>query len=453
MTSQANQKADEVNFDGLVGPTHNYSGLSWGNEASSKNRKKVANPKAAALQGLAKMKALHDAGFKQAVLPPHHRPDIDLLKQLGFQGTTEQILKKAAADTSGFLAISASASCMWTANAATVSPSADTVDKKVHFTPANLNAKLHRAIEPLTTSKILKAIFNDETCFLHHNALPSVSQLGDEGAANHSRFCAAHGLPGVELFVYGRKGFDEIGAAVNPQKYPARQTKEASQAITRLHGLQNKKVVFAKQHPDVIDAGVFHNDVIAVANQNVFFYHEAAFIDTSAVIEEIQQKMGATPLIDIKVLTTEISVEEVVESYLFNSQLLTREAGNMTLVVPQECQNMAKVSQYLNHLLEADNPIDEVKVFDLHQSMANGGGPACLRLRVVLTDAEMRAMSGNVMMSDTLYPQLVRWVNDHYRDRLGYDDLVDIRLLQESQTALQELTDILQLGSLYEFQR
>ena len=50
--------AREFNFDGLVGPSHNYAGLSFGNVASFSNVKSASNPKQAALQGLAKMRAL-----------------------------------------------------------------------------------------------------------------------------------------------------------------------------------------------------------------------------------------------------------------------------------------------------------------------------------------------------------------------------------------------------------
>ena len=58
----------EANFDGLVGPTHNYAGLSVGNVASLNNAKNTSNPKQAAKQGLAKMKALADLGMVQGVL-------------------------------------------------------------------------------------------------------------------------------------------------------------------------------------------------------------------------------------------------------------------------------------------------------------------------------------------------------------------------------------------------
>jgi succinylarginine dihydrolase len=446
------RQAVEVNFDGLVGPTHNYSGLSWGNEASAKNRHFKSSPKAAALQGLEKMKALHDAGYVQGVLPPHHRPDLALLRQLGFRGTADEMLAQAAKQAPLMLSISASASCMWTANAGTLSPSADTQDGRVHFTPANLNAKLHRAIEHHATGRVFKTIFADDRYFVHHDALPPVSQLGDEGAANHSRLCASHGEPGVELFVYGRKGFDDASNAAFPQKYPARQTLEASQAIARLHGLSDAHVVFAQQNPSVIDAGVFHNDVIAVANANVLFYHDLAFTDKQQLIDDLQQRMGSTRLCPIEVPDKDVTVDEAVQSYLFNSQLLSRPDGLMTLVLPKECEQITRVANYLNKLLASDNPITETRFFDLHQSMANGGGPACLRLRVVLTPQELAAISGRVILDDSLYQDLTHWVNQYYRDELHFDDLADPQLHAESEKALDVLSDILVLPGIYPFQ-
>ncbi|MEP6135791.1 N-succinylarginine dihydrolase, partial [Marinobacter sp.] len=226
--------AVEANFDGLVGPTHNYAGLSWGNVASKSNVRSVSNPKEAALQGLAKMKRLADRGFVQGVLPPHERPHIPTLRALGFTGSDRDVLSAAAKQSPSILAAASSASTMWTANAATVSPSADTSDHRVHFTPANLSAKFHRSIEHVVTGRALKSIFADEAWFAHHPALPSVSQFGDEGAANHTRLCGGYGEPGVELFVYGQIAFNEQAPA--PKLYPARQTLEASQAIARLHG-------------------------------------------------------------------------------------------------------------------------------------------------------------------------------------------------------------------------
>lgn len=444
-----NHHAIEANLDGLVGPTHNYSGLSLGNLASESNREAASNPREAALQGLAKMKRLADLGYVQGVLPPHERPHIPTLRALGFRGGDAQILSAAAAESPALLAAVGSASAMWTANAATVSPSADTRDHRVHFTPANLSAKFHRSIEPVVTGRLLKSIFPDETRFAHHAPLPAVALLGDEGAANHTRFCSAHGEPGVELFVYGHSGF-EPGRPV-PGKYPARQSLDASRAVARLHGLAEERCVFAQQNPRAIDGGVFHNDVIAVGNRNLLFYHEQAFLDESAVLDALQRKLGSTSLEAVRVSAEDVSLEQAVSSYLFNSQLLDR-ADGMLLAVPAECREQPQVSHYLDRLLEADNPIREVSVFDVKQSMQNGGGPACLRLRVALTDEEMSAMNRSVLLDDRLYERLVTWVQAHYRDRLAVADLADPMLLEESRKALDELTGILGLGSVYDFQ-
>lgn len=446
-------KSYEVNFDGLVGPTHNYGGLSYGNVASQSNSQQGSNPREAARQGLAKMKALADMGFKQGVLAPQERPDVAALRRLGFSGSDAEVIQRAAKEAMPLLVASCSASSMWVANAATVSPSADTADGRVHFTAANLNCKYHRSIEHPTTSRVLGAMFNNEKHFAHHAALPAVAQFGDEGAANHTRFCRAYGEPGVEFFVYGRSAFDSRYPA--PQKYPARQTLEASQAVARLHGLSDGGVVYAQQNPAVIDQGVFHNDVISVGNGEVLFYHEDAFLETDTVLGQLRAKLASKGgnFQAICVPRAAVTVEDAVRSYLFNSQLLSRDDGSMLLVVPEECRNNERVWAYLGQLTRQGGPVKEVKVFDLKQSMQNGGGPACLRLRVALKESELAAVNQGVIMTAPLYDTLVGWVDKHYRDRLSDADLADPQLLVECRTALDELTQILKLGSVYPFQR
>ncbi len=442
--------AFEANFDGLVGPTHNYAGLSFGNIASESHIKDISNPKAAAKQGLRKMKALADRGFKQGILPPQQRPDLDSLRRLGFSGTDAQVLTKAAKQAPAILSSVFSAASMWTANAATVSPSADTEDGRVHFTPANLNAKFHRSMEHRSTGRILQTIFADECYFSHHEALPECNMFGDEGAANHTRFCGDYGEAGVEFFVYGRQAFNE--SAVKPRRYPARQTLEASEAVARLHGLDAKRTVFAQQRPETIDAGVFHNDVIAVGNRDLLFYHESAFVDSDKVLDELNKKLGDCELRTLRVGEAEVPRGDAVKSYLFNSQLLSLDKGKMLLVVPQECRQVISVSNYLDALLASGGPISEVLDFDLKQSMKNGGGPACLRLRVVLNEAELKSIKPRVMMNDALFEELDAWVDKHYRDQLSQSDMADVRLMNECMTALDELTQILNLGSIYPFQ-
>jgi len=443
-------KAVEANFDGLVGPTHNYAGLSYGNVASQKNQANAANPKKAALQGLAKMKALADMGMTQGVLAPQERPDIHTLRKLGFSGTDANVLAQAGKQAPRILAACCSASSMWTANAATVSPSADTADNKVHFTAANLSNKFHRSIEHQVTSRILQATFADTEHFSHHQALPSVDQFGDEGAANHTRFCHEYGERGVEFFVYGKHAFDDSKQA--PKKYPARHTIEASEAVARLHQLADSHVVYAQQNPDVIDAGVFHNDVIAVGNANILFCHQQAFLNQHQVKSELMTKMGDNFHI-IEAPTDKVSVQDAVSSYLFNSQLLSLPNGKTALVIPQECQNNPRVWHYLESLVAGNSPIDQTLIFDLKQSMSNGGGPACLRLRVVMNDQQIAATNQATLMNDKLYSTLTAWVEKHYRDNLAEADLADPQLLIESRTALDELTSLMNLGSVYPFQR
>ncbi|NYS59648.1 N-succinylarginine dihydrolase [Vreelandella salicampi] len=445
--------AQEVNFDGLVGPTHNYSGLAVGNVASMSHGGLVSNPREGALQGLLKMKSLMDAGYAQGVLPPQQRPDIGALRDLGFSGSNPEVLARAAKEAPQLLRAVCSASSMWTANAGTITPSPDAPDGRVHFTPANLQSSFHRYLEPATTGRVLQAIFRDEERFAHHSVLPATPAFADEGAANHTRLCGEYGEPGVHLFVYGRQAFGDVRSGERePKRYPARQTLEASQAVARQHGLTDAQTVFAQQHPEAIDAGVFHNDVIAVGNGPVLLYHEMAFLDEARTLDELRAKM-ATPLIPVRVPVEAVSMEDAVASYLFNSQLLSNPDGTMTLVVPGECQEREAVWRTIqDYLLAGHNPISEVVVKDVKQSMRNGGGPACLRLRVVLTDAERSALTGRVLLTETLFEDLTAWVNRHYRDRLAPEDLADPQLAEESLTALDELTQRLKLGAVYPFQ-
>lgn len=390
------------------------------------------------------MKRVADLGIGQCVLPPLRRPRFEFLRSLGFAGSDKQLLEQAYRSSPDLLAICFSASNMWTANAATVSPSSDCNDGRLHLTPANLSSTLHRSIEYPSTTRNLRAIFSDEKHFAVHDALPSQPALSDEGAANHTRFCMEHGGPGLEMFVYGKP----TGRGPGPTKFPARQTQLASQAIARNHGVAPDAVWFAQQNPAAIDAGVFHNDVIAVGNQNVLLCHEMAFVEQATQLKSLTQmfeKQFDSQLLVFEFSQDQIKLEDAVSSYLFNSQLLTRPDGNMTLICPVECRENESAQNCTEQLLSETNPIDQVLFLDLRQSMNNGGGPACLRLRVVLTEPQATAIHQGVVFTDALYEKLTKWVGANYRDHLLPEDLRDPKLVDESLQAMEELAGILDL--------
>ena len=446
----------EINFDGLVGPTHNYAGLSLGNIASQANRDAVSNPRKAALQGLEKAMALASRGFPQAILPPQERPSIRALRDWGIRGSTDSdVLANAAAQAPQLLAAASSASSMWTANACTMTPSIDAGDQRAHFTPANLSSKLHRSIEAPFTFRLLKAVFSDEERFAVHPPLGGGAAMSDEGAANHTRFCPNLASKGLHLFVYGRHAFAHLAA--EPRRFPARQTRESFESIARHHGIPGEQQVFLQQSPEAIDAGVFHNDVISVGNRDVFLCHEDAFLDQESALGGLQsafRKLSGKPLQLITVTRDRLSLQDAVGSYLFNSQLLTLPKGRQLLVAPAECSANPRVAGFLRDCLgDKANPIDEVLYFDLRESMRNGGGPACLRQRIVLNAGELRHLKGRVLLDEALHEDLRKWIKKHYRERLTAADLADPRLLEESRRALDELTSILHLPPLYDFQR
>jgi succinylarginine dihydrolase len=425
--------AEEFNFDGIIGPTHHYGGHAYGNLASMQHQKQISHPKKAALQGLKKMKFLMDLGIPQAVLPPLLRPSLSVLRALGFRGSDREIFCSAAEKAPQLLLTLSSSSSMWTANCATFTPSTDTLDNRAHMTVANLQSNFHRSIESDETFRLLRLIFPDEKLFHIHPALPKGGDFGDEGAANHTRFCRAYGEKGFHLFVYGKSAFES-----STKKFPMRQAKEASEAVARLHGLSSDRTFFIRQNLEVIQKGVFHNDVISVGNRNLFLYHEKAFSD-DLFLNEIQK---ICPLQLICVTENMLSVERAVETYLFNSQIVTLPNGEDALIAPQESSTLN-----LDWL--------PIKYFfiDVRESMQNGGGPACLRFRCVLNEAEKSGVHASVILTPERYLQLSLWVEKYYRENLTIQELQDPQLLREVFEALDALTKILDLGAFYDFQR
>lgn len=356
----------EINFDGLVGPSHNYAGLSLGNLASASHGGDPSYPRAAALQGLDKMRHNLSLGLVQGWFAPLPRPNQGFLDSLGLTQPADsaEIRLRAAAW---------SASSMWTANAATVSPAPDTADGRCHLTAANLVTMPHRSQEWPDTVRQLRLAFADAAHFAVHDAVPAC--FGDEGAANHMRMAPRHDAPGLELFVYGRPG----------GPFPARQHEQASRAVARLHGLDPARALFVEQSAEAIAAGAFHNDVVAVANERVLFTHEQAFADPDGTYAAIRAALPEAEIVIVP--ASAVSLAEAIRSYLFNAQLLTPGDGAMGLVIPTEAWEMPSVRGWLDTMLASNGPIRRVLPVDVRQSMANGGGPACLRLRVVADPA------------------------------------------------------------------
>jgi succinylarginine dihydrolase len=447
----------EVNFEGLIGPTHNYSGLSYGNLASMSYKDKISNPRAAALQGLEKMLLLHKLGVRQAILPPQERPHLPTIRSLGFSGTDQDSIIACAQQAPQLFYQLSSAAAMWTANAATVTPSCDSSDGRVHFTPANLTTKLHRCIEAPFTTTLLKRIFTSPKMFSIHSALPSHPVFADEGAANHCRLCYQPNTEGTHLFVYGYNPWEDH--TPRPQLYPARYSSSAAEAIARRHHLKSSQVVYAQQNPFAIDAGVFHNDLVAINNNRFLICHEEAFIDTLGVCKQLKEAFFNNNHQELQihlVSSQQLMLTEAVESYFFNSQLITLPEvdGGMALITASECREHPRTRTLINDLLQDPAiPITAVHYTDLHESMHNGGGPACLRLRVILNTAEINNSHSSVYFTTELYQQLKNWIEAHYRDRLHPSDLIDPQFLIQTQAALDTLTKILQLDNLYSFQQ
>ncbi len=435
--------AVEANVDGLVGPTHNYAGLSVGNLASQSNLGAVSNPRAAALQGLAKMKRLADLGVPQFVLPPQPRPHLGFLRSLGFTGADAQVNEAAWKAAPALAGAAWSASAMWAANAATVTPSADTADGRVHFTPANLLTTLHRSLEGPTTAAALRRLFPDPKHFVVHDPLPAQSHFSDEGAANHVRLCSAHGSPGVNLMVWGREAYAPWAG-----RYPARQTREAFEAVVRRHGAA--RAVFPRQSAVAIEAGAFHNDVVCVGTLRCLLYHQHAFDDVAGMQAAVRIASGDLfEPVFVEIAEADLPLSDVVSSYLFNAQLLQLPGRDrLTLLAPMEVYENPSARAVADQLAASNGPIGAVEFMDLRESMRNGGGPACLRLRVVLTPEELAAASPKHRLDNILYERLNDWIGTHYRDRLEPRDLAAPEMINENRTALEALDAILGTGVL-----
>ncbi len=435
----------EINFDGLIGPTHNYAGLSQGNLASQKHLNKTSNPKAAALQGLDKMRLIMDQGIPQGFFLPHERPHLKTLRALGFSGTDEDIINRATKQNPLLLKNVYSASSMWAANAATFSPSIDSYDQNIHITPANLNTMFHRSIEHEFTQTQLELMFGGVA--IVHDPIENISGYGDEGAANHLRVSEQHLKSGFQIFVYGSSAFEVHQGMIT------RQAEEISKAVSIMHQLDPDRVLFLKQNEQAINAGSFHNDIVSLANEEVFIFHQEAFADRvelERILHHLKDHVkGFHP---IEILSEDISLDDLVSSYLLNSQLITVKNNEMMMLLPEEVQNHSNCMRWLEEI-KSSSPIKHIEFVDIRQSMMNGGGPACLRFKITVNNDEFNQINEKFLLTPKKLMDLRALVTKHYRDKLNPADLLDNNLVQESYRFLDELTQLLDLGNIYDFQK
>lgn len=429
----------EANFDGLVGPSHHYGGLGVGNLASLESQNTPSRPRAGALQGLEKMRTVAALGVPQFFLPPCRRPNIDWLRALGFVGSDADVLKRVADTDVRLLSAAWSSAYMWTANAATVTPSSDANDGKLHISVANLTSNLHRQQEADERYDQLAQIFSKVPQAVVHRPLPGSYPLRDEGAANHMRLSndaenSDREGEGVHVFVDG----DAVSSG-----FLGRQGRQCSAAIARRHRLPEDQVFLLPQHPDAVAAGVFHNDVIATSHQYLMIHHEKAFFESAAELEKLDQvfrrRFGRDPL-RVIVEESALSLPDAVSSYLFNSQIVTNSDGSFTIICPENCRTVLAAQALVQQwIADEENPIADVIYLPLDQSMANGGGPACLRLRIQLTAEQLDAMPAELLINEARIDQLSQWIKRCYPETLNLSDLADIKFAEHCWAALDEL--------------
>ncbi|MFB6347810.1 MAG: N-succinylarginine dihydrolase [bacterium] len=435
----------QVNFDGLVGPTHHYGGLSYGNIPSMSHRDTRSNPKQAALQGLRKMETVAEYDVHQAVLPPAPRPDLRAAKRLGYSGSPEEVLSTLGRDDPSLLSALSSASSMWAANAAVTAPAPDTESSQTHITPANLVSTFHRSLEATWTESFFQHLFDHPDVTVHER-LPPNSEYRDEGAANHMRFSPGRDEPGLQVFVHGTETKQEQSTG-----FPARQSAAASRALARLHRIPDNRKFHVKQNSRVLEAGGFHNDLVAVGHRNVLFYHQQAYDSSSFAmkLKDRYQELYGDEFYCLDVSSNHLDLDEAIESYLFNSQIVSTDQGKMTLIAAEHVKNYSSARSVLESVVSGNNPIDDVRFVKLRQSMKNGGGPACLRLKTLLPESVLSDLAGSYLLDQTLLEELKRCVKELYPDSLKIEDLENPDFYRSCKQIYHRLGKIFGIEQLY----
>jgi len=444
----------EISLEGLPGPSHSFGGLAYGDFAAMASAGKTSRPRLAAQQCLRKIRRLVQAGVPVMIMPPHERPAVWFLRRIGYRGSDSAIIEAVGHSAPWLLPVIYSSAGMWCANSATAVPAVDASDGRCHVIVANLAANLHRSLEPEFVERILGRALPERAGFAVHPGLPCHTTFWDEGAANHVRLSS--GGAGIHLFAHGRKARHDIWKhATEGGSIIGRQTDEASYAVARLGQLPLERTVFFQQNQRVIDGGVFHNDVICMSVGTALIVHEWAFDDWHNVRGELLRRADEAHVGDVRIVeipASDVSVEECVKTYLFNSQLVTLPAGGVLMLCPVACQESAATRAAIDRMQHELRDLRIVSEFvDLEESLANGGGPACLRLRIAVNDAQLSELRP-ALVDASLLDELETAIGVAYREMLTLRDLEDPGFGEECKVTLERISRLLGYDNVYSFQ-
>ncbi|RAP29346.1 succinylarginine dihydrolase [Candidatus Marinamargulisbacteria bacterium SCGC AG-414-C22] len=420
-------------FDAVIGPTYHFGGLSFGNTHSMSHQQQRSYPKKTALEGLHKMQRVSQLGFKQYVLPPQPRQFLSLLKAFGLVGDSTTEIQQFYHDYPKQFSAIFSASAAWVANAFIATPSCDTASQRVHITPANLVSNDHRKLELCYTTQQLQQLFLDSDFFKVNQAVKQ--SCPDEGAANMIRLGTL--TQGFYLFVYNVSQQDPCHT-----RFPGRQSKEALSFIVKKHGINADRVCYLQQSFRAVDAGVFHNDVIAFGDQDVLVVHEHAYEDQSRMLGMLQDyynRFYEKPLTIVEIAEKDLSLATAVTTYFFNSQFVKCPNDSYVLICPDTCKEDASIQRVITLLSAQLQAPLQVTYVSVSESLQNGGGPACLRGFVALTDSERHAMNSVYEFTPQCAEKLISFVQSHYPTTLDCADLCDVGMIQECQDIVNQL--------------
>lgn len=187
----------------------------------------------------------------------------------------------------------------------------------------------------------------------------------------------------------------------------------------------------------VSDADQAVLDAVAVSNENVLFVHSHAFEEREWIYDTIRKSVPSVQIIEAPV--DRVSLADAVSSYLFNSQLVTLPDGQTALIAPSECRENAAVWAWLNDSIVGQTAITRIEVIDVRESMRNGGGPACLRLRVAMSDAAVVAVDQRFLVNESTCDRLERIIEGHWPEQIAASDLSNAELWATCRAARQTL--------------